>query len=127
MGSCQIVYIRPVTKALPAPNRIKEIREALGMTQVELARRANVTPSALNKVELGTRGLDQDWMRRLAPLLGVAPAELLPDRDNPHRLTTEEREIVERYRAAQREEQQTFRKVADAMLPDRAQRLDNAA
>lgn len=120
METGQIGYLRRVANDTNAPNRIRELREARGLSQKALAELANVTPSALNKLEMGTRGLDQDWMRRLAPLLAVPPAELLPVEDNPDILTPEEREMVSRLRAANEKERETFGKVADAILPYRS-------
>ncbi|MDX3883587.1 MAG: helix-turn-helix transcriptional regulator [Sphingomonas sp.] len=109
-----------------APNRIKELREAKGITQAALARLVHADPATLNKLEKGSRGLDQQWMRRIAPHLGVTPAELLPQSDNPLILSDEERDFVERYRAASRSDRDTFNRVADAVLPFR-QKRDNAA
>jgi transcriptional regulator with XRE-family HTH domain len=117
MANGQNGYKRHVANDTSAPNRIRELREAIGMSQAELARRANVTPSALNKLELGSRGLDQDWMRRLAPILGVAPADLLPLEDNPDVLSDEERVLIERFRSASARDRATLARVADAVLP----------
>ena len=96
MAIGQIVYIRAVANDDEAPNRIQELIDAAGISQAELARRANTTVSALNKVIKGTRGLDQEWMRRLAPHLGVSPAELLPMEDNPMILDEAERDLIRR-------------------------------
>ena len=120
MAIVQIGYIRRVANENDAPNRIKELREAAGLSQAELARRANVTPSALNKVELGSRGLDLDWMLRLAPHLGVAPAELLPRSANPHLLNEEEKHLLGLVRQADEQEQAKFLRVAEAMLTQAA-------
>lgn len=98
-------------------NRIRELREAVGMTQVELARLANMTPPALQKVEVGSRKLDQQWLRRLAPHLGVTPAELLPDEDNGWRLSAEEQAFIARFRAARQRDRDTFLRVSEAILP----------
>lgn len=127
MAIVQIGYIRRVANDQDPPNRIRELREARDLSQAELARRIHVTPSALNKVEMGTRGLDLDWMRRIAPALGVSPAELLLPADNPTILTDEERQLLETYRRAPSREQDTFRRVADAILPYRAEDRDEAA
>lgn len=127
MANVQIGYIRLVANNDPAPNRIRELREAIGLSQADLARLANVTPSALNKLEKGTRGLDLDWMRRLAPLLGVAPAELLPIADNPDILTEEERMLIEARRSVGHAERETFDRVSDAVLGWRAQPAQRAA
>ncbi|MCJ8158834.1 helix-turn-helix domain-containing protein [Sphingomonas sp. LaA6.9] len=127
MASGQIVYIRRVANENDTPNRIRELREAIGMSQAELARLANVTPSALNKVELGSRGLDQDWMRRLAPHLGVAPADLLPRTDNPDVLTEEERRLIEGFRRADQRGQRDFQRVAESLLGYRGEKDEKAA
>ncbi len=112
-------YIRLVADNTKAPNRIRELREAIGMSQAELARRINVTPPALQKVETGSRGLDQHWMRRIAPVLGVTPADLLPIADNPWCLDGAERDLIHRYREAASEDQDKLRRVADVVLPFR--------
>lgn len=117
MAKCQIVYIRRVANDDDAPNRIQELCDAQGITQAELARRANVSVSALNKVVKGTRGLDQEWMRRLAPHLGVTPAELLPVDDNPLLLSHAERDLIARFRAADEKTRLQLERVAEAVLP----------
>lgn len=127
MATGQIVYIRRVANDDTPPNRILELCKNAGITQVELARLANITPSSLNKVIKGTRGLDQEWMRRLAPHLGVTPAELLPVEENPYLLSDEERVLIERLRSAAQEQRETFERVADAMLPYRGPPAENAA
>lgn len=116
MDNGQNGYIRLVADNTKAPNRIRELREAIGMTQAELARRINVTPPALQKVERGTRGLDQQWMRRIAPALGVTPADLLPIEDNPWALAPVERELIDSYRHAEDEDRDKLMKVADVVL-----------
>lgn len=58
-------------------NRIKEIREALGMTQAELARRVGAVQSQIGFLERGERRLTVEWMGRIAAALGVAPQDLM--------------------------------------------------
>lgn len=118
MAICRIGYIGRVANDTEAPNRIRELREALGISQAELARRANTEPSTLNKVELGKRGLDQRWMNILAPLLGVAPSELLPVHEQGIVLTDAERAMIERLRAADPRVRETFDRVTSAVLGD---------
>lgn len=121
-------YLRAVAGTDAPPNRIRELREEIGMSQAELARRANTTPSSLNKVELGTRRLDQDWMRRLAPHLGCAPADLLPDQDNPDRLDDEERALVLLYRSADaRQRKQIFALLQTLLAPEDIELLRHVA
>lgn len=119
-----IVYLRRVANDGTPPNRIRELREGRGMTQAELAKLANVTPSALNKVEMGKRGLDQQWMDRLAAILDVAPADLLPDYQNPDRLEGPEAALITMYRAADDTQRKQLIALARALLsPDELERL----
>lgn len=117
MDKPQTGYIRLVADNTSPPNRIRELREKIGMSQAELARRVSITAGALQKVEVGARKLDQHWMRRLAPELGVTPAELLPAVDNPYILSEEERAIIDRMRAAGQRERQQLRQLADVVVP----------
>lgn len=121
-------YLHAVADKDAPPNRIRELREEIGMAQAELARRANVTPSAINKVESGERGLDQDWMRRLAPHLGCAPADLLPDDDNPDRLGDEERALVLLFRSATAvQRKQIFALIQTLLSPEQIELLREVA
>lgn len=58
-------------------NRIREIREALGMTGEELAQRVGTTSAQIYKLERGERRLTADWMARIAEALGCSPADLI--------------------------------------------------
>jgi transcriptional regulator with XRE-family HTH domain len=121
-------YLQAVAGKDVPQNRIRELREEIGMSQAELARRANTHPSALNKVESGARGLDQDWMRRLAPLLGCAPADLLPDLDNPDRLGDEERALVMLFRSANAvQRKQIFALIQTLLSPEQIELLRQVA
>lgn len=122
----RIGYIRRVANDDIPPNRIRELREEKGLSQAELARMANVTPSALNKLEAGLRRLDQVWMRRLAKLLDCSAADILPPSDNPSILTPAERALVERFRAADEGQQRNIERVTEALAPYRSERPDAA-
>lgn len=61
-------------------NRIRELREARGLTQEQIAEAADTTFQQISRLEKGKRRLTDDWMRRLAPVLGVAPGALLVDK-----------------------------------------------
>jgi transcriptional regulator with XRE-family HTH domain len=67
--------------------RLRELREAAGLTQVELAGRAGIHPQALVKLEAGNRVPSWDSVLALAEALGVscdaftaAPARVGPRR-----------------------------------------------
>lgn len=117
MAKPQSGYIRLVIDNPSPPNRIRELREEIGMSQAELARRISITPGALQKVEVGSRKLDQHWMRRVAPVLGVSPAELLPLVDNPFLLTDEEKALIEKMRHAGEREREQLTQLADVVIP----------
>ncbi len=58
--------------------RIKELREASGITRTELAKRANVTRAYVSSLESGSRDNPSlDVLRRLANALKTDVSELL--------------------------------------------------
>lgn len=59
------------------PNRIREIRERLGLTQEQLAERVGTTAQQISRLEKGQRGLDVPWMEKIAAALGEKPAALI--------------------------------------------------
>lgn len=60
--------------------RIKYLRESSNMTQQELAEKVGFkTASAVNKIELGLRDINQTKIRAFANALGVTPGELMGD------------------------------------------------
>lgn len=63
-------------------NRIKALREALGLTQNALAELAGTTKNQLVKLEGGSRRLSDHWAQRIAPHLGVQPYELFMSGNN---------------------------------------------
>lgn len=64
------------------PNRLRELREALGMSQQELADEAGCSKMQISTLERGRPSLDIVWMQRLAPILRVEPGDLLNADDN---------------------------------------------
>ena len=63
---------------MPIRLRVKEMREALGLTQAELARRAHVRIATVSAIENGgTRGVDFDTLERLADALELNAALLI--------------------------------------------------
>ncbi|MBW4089925.1 MAG: helix-turn-helix transcriptional regulator [Proteobacteria bacterium] len=60
-------------------NRIRELRLARGLTLEQVGAKAETSPQQIQRLEKGERRLTDDWMRRVAPALGVAPATLLAD------------------------------------------------
>ncbi len=66
----------------PLHFRIKELREAQGLSQVELARLAGIRPATLSRIETGkTTGIDFDTLEKLAKALGCDPGYLIVKKD----------------------------------------------
>lgn len=57
-------------------NRIKEIREAKGITQSELAKKAEVSQPYLSDLEKNRRGAKPETYKRIADALGVEVEDL---------------------------------------------------
>jgi len=60
-------------------NRIKEIREKTGLSQVELARRARIASTNLSAIECGRLAPWPKIKRRLAGVLKTTQEELFPE------------------------------------------------
>lgn len=58
-------------------NNLKEVREFLGLTQSELARKSALQPSAINHFESGRREPNIQNLAKLARALGVTTDRLL--------------------------------------------------
>lgn len=99
------------------PNRIRELRTARDWSLDFLAEKVGCSKVQISDLERGGVNLTVEWMRRVAPALGVTPAELLTVQDNPLLLSDAERDIIERYRAATAEQQHSADRVIEALLP----------
>ena len=60
-------------------NRIRELRQAKGWTQVELSRRSGVVQSVISDVECGKRNAGVYTMLKIAKTLEVTLDEILTD------------------------------------------------
>lgn len=58
-------------------NRIKELREAAGLSAEQLAKAIGTTQPTVTRLENGARQLTEHWMRKLAKALGCQPGDLL--------------------------------------------------
>jgi transcriptional regulator with XRE-family HTH domain len=63
--------------------RLRELRQARGMTQDDLANKASVTTSYLSRLESGKVAPGIDMVERIASALGTTVAELLPEGTAP--------------------------------------------
>ncbi|WP_221568987.1 helix-turn-helix domain-containing protein [Alkalihalobacillus sp. TS-13] len=63
--------------------RIKKQRELKGWSQRELARRININSSVMNRIELGTRPVEDHEIKLIANILEVSTDYLLCETDDP--------------------------------------------
>ena len=62
----------------PIQIRLRELRTAKGLTQVQLAELCGMPQSTISRIESGsTTGVDFETLDRLAAALGVHPSELI--------------------------------------------------
>lgn len=61
--------------------KLKELRAARGMTQADLAQKADISPTYISELETADTTPGIDVIARLAGALGVAPSELLPSEE----------------------------------------------
>ncbi|SFR86756.1 DNA-binding transcriptional regulator, XRE-family HTH domain [Sphingomonas jatrophae] len=106
-----------------APNRIRELRMAAGLSQQKLGDAIGTSKMTVSDLERGKMELTLDYMRRLSRALSCAPADLLPEEDNPWSLTAEEQTLITRLREASEEQRETLHRVTDAMLPFRGKKV----
>ena len=59
------------------PNRIREFREAAGVSAQALADRVGTSGAQINRLETGERKLTVDWMIRIGKALSVDPKVLM--------------------------------------------------
>jgi len=59
------------------PNYLRAWREHRGMSQQELAEKAETTHQVIGYLERGRTQLSAKWLRKLAPILGTTPGRLL--------------------------------------------------
>jgi transcriptional regulator with XRE-family HTH domain len=69
---------RPLYRfGMEAFEQLKTMRERAGLTQEELAKLAGTSQPQVRRLEAGERELTVPWARKLAPHLGVTPAEII--------------------------------------------------
>ena len=106
--------------------RIHLTRRRAGLSQVELAARADISPTTLNRVELGRQKLYAETLVTLARILGVSVDYLVGMTDDDRPRTRQDRQVDENT-AAPQPKRQRARKAAPvtahvetAMAPETA-------
>jgi plasmid maintenance system antidote protein VapI len=83
------------------------------MTQAKLAEAVDTTGAVISLLEAGERGLSDKWLRRLAPVLGTTPGNLL-DMD-PHDV---DHDFFEIFNSMSKEMQEQAKSVLKALKGD---------
>ncbi len=60
-------------------NKLKEVRNERGLSQLKLAFLTGISPGDLSRIENGWLRPYPGWRKRLAKALGIAQTELFPD------------------------------------------------
>lgn len=72
-----IAMLAPMNRITPAAERLRQAREARGLSRAALAAAAKTHHNQIQKLETGERKFTEEWMDRLAPPLGIAPSEFM--------------------------------------------------
>jgi transcriptional regulator with XRE-family HTH domain len=88
-------------------NRLKQIREAQGLSLVALAAKVGTSSQQISHLELGKRHLTVEWLNRLATALQCHPWALVSEAPPPFS-TERERGLIELFRALPEAEQQAL-------------------
>ena len=75
--------------------RIAYLRDKMGLSQVEFAKRFHVSPSAIAMWELGEREVKSSVLARLADFFGVNTEFLLGRTDNPKPVSQDEEAYID--------------------------------
>jgi transcriptional regulator with XRE-family HTH domain len=119
--SANVLQFRPMGDD---PNRIRELRLAHSpkMSQQKLGDAIGRSKMTISDLESGKMELTLDYMRRIAKVFGVLPADLLSQADNPYTLDADAREYVGRYIAADNAQRETLKRVTEAVAPSDPER-----
>lgn len=71
----ELVFPKPVSYQFGMG--LRELREAEGLTQTQLAEAVGTSQPQINRLENGDRKLTKEWAERLAPVLKTTPQKLL--------------------------------------------------
>lgn len=60
-------------------NRVKEIRQRKGFSQLKLSQKTGIAPSDISNLERGKQYVFPGWKKRISDALGVGVLELFPN------------------------------------------------
>lgn len=95
-------------------NRLLAARKRLGMTQAEVAERAGLSDRTYADIERGNANMRVETLLRICQALGVAPDDLLVERDTAPALS--ESELIQRLSLCSPQQQETALRLLDVYL-----------
>jgi transcriptional regulator with XRE-family HTH domain len=107
---------RPPKLLAHPPNRIREVREALGLSPKDVAKQLGRGENWLTRLETGDRDLKVYDLERIAKVLGVSACSLLTSVDPVTQ--AQEREILEIFRQVRPSERDYLLRTSRGLLPE---------
>lgn len=98
------------------PNRLKQIREAQGLSLVALAAKVGTSSQQISHLELGKRHLTVEWLERLAEVLGCHPWAIVSEA--PNELSEREKRLLDAFGALDEPDQEALLDEALARATD---------
>lgn len=95
-------------------NRLLAIRKRLGLTQAEVAERAELSGRTYADIERGTVNMRMETFLRICRALQATPDEILIAEDNPH--STCQEELLDRINHCAPKERETALKLLSVYL-----------
>lgn len=108
-----VVVMRP-------DNRLRMLRKAAKLTQVQLAERTGVSQPTISQIENGLLAMDTQWLKTFGRVLNCSPADLLPDEWVPDRLDADQRARLALTEGLTPAELEMVRKFREAIHPTEA-------
>lgn len=119
--------VRPTEPLVEFGKRLRELRQACGLTQKAVAERLQIHRTTYTKYEMGCVAPDQQGLVRMAELFGVSvdlllghhPGAVADAEDQEWTLSAEERELVQLYRRlSTARQQEVVRRVRSAFIKE---------
>lgn len=115
---------RPALSKKEIGGRLRALRLARGLTQIELAEKVGTHQTALSQVEVGKRGVSLDHVVKLAHALHVTPDAILGETNaqpaNGHAPSSRLWRRVQRIEALPQAKQRALLQIIDAFIEKHA-------
>lgn len=100
------------------PERLKQLRESVKLTQIDLAKKLGMSKGAVGNYEAGVRRPRQEDMEAIADFFNVSIDYLVGRSDKRPEFSLEERWIIDLYRKADPHDRDTVKQVLSRYQED---------